>query len=59
VSWHGVDVAASLPDGVLDLDARTGRGGVVLSTATPYTIMRPEVFRPFIKAFDKAITRCV
>jgi hypothetical protein len=56
---HGVDVAASLPDGVLDLDARTGRGGVVLSTVTPYTIMRPEVFRHFIKAFDEAITRCV
>jgi hypothetical protein len=59
VSWHGVYVAASLPDGVLDLDARTGRGGVVLSTVTPYTIMRPEVFRPFIQAFDEAITRCV
>ncbi|KAL6616666.1 hypothetical protein ACP70R_038936 [Stipagrostis hirtigluma subsp. patula] len=57
VSWHGVDVAASLAGGALDLDARSGRGGVVLSTVTPYTIMRPEVFRPFVQAFDEAITR--
>nr|TKW18849.1 hypothetical protein SEVIR_5G458700v2 [Setaria viridis] len=35
VNWHGVDVAASLPNGALDLDGHTGRGGVVLSTVTP------------------------
>lgn len=58
VSWHGVDVAATLPGGAFDLDVRTGRGGVVLSTATPYAIMRPDVFRPFVQAFDEAITRC-
>lgn len=57
VNWHGVDVAASLPNGALDLDGHTGRGGVVLSTVTPYTIMRAEVFRPLIQAFDDAITR--
>ncbi|XP_062208734.1 chitinase CLP-like [Phragmites australis] len=57
VSWHGVYVPASLPGGVLDLDVHAGRGGVVLSTVTYYTIMRPDVFRPFARAFDEAITR--
>ncbi|XBI20963.1 hypothetical protein VPH35_062154 [Triticum aestivum] len=57
VSWHEVDAPAALLRGALDLDAATGRGGVVLSTATPYMIMRPDVFRAFAKAFDAAITR--
>ncbi|KAF7025867.1 hypothetical protein CFC21_038019 [Triticum aestivum] len=56
-SWHGADAAAALPRGALDIDVRTGRGGVVLSTATPYTVMRPDVFRAFAKAFDHAIIR--
>jgi hypothetical protein len=57
VSWHGADTKAQLHAGALDLDARTGRGGVVLSTATPYATMRPDVFRAFARAFDDVITR--
>uniref|UniRef100_A0ACD5XGL0 Uncharacterized protein n=1 Tax=Avena sativa TaxID=4498 RepID=A0ACD5XGL0_AVESA len=57
VSWNGVHVTAQLPAGVLDLDSRTGRGGVALSTATPYGTMRPDVFEAFAKAFDDVITR--
>uniref|UniRef100_A0ACD5XK64 Uncharacterized protein n=1 Tax=Avena sativa TaxID=4498 RepID=A0ACD5XK64_AVESA len=57
VSWHGADATAQLPAGALDLDVRTGRGGVVLSTVTPYATMRPDVFRAFARAFDDAITR--
>ncbi|BAB89711.1 putative xylanase inhibitor [Oryza sativa Japonica Group] len=58
VSWRGPgDVPVSLPAGALDLNARTGRGGVVLSTTTPYAIMRTDVFRAFGKAFDTVVTR--
>uniref|UniRef100_A0A0E0JTE9 Peptidase A1 domain-containing protein n=1 Tax=Oryza punctata TaxID=4537 RepID=A0A0E0JTE9_ORYPU len=57
VSWRGPNVPASLPAGALDLDVRTGRGGVVLSTTTPYAIMRPDVFRAFAKAFDTVVVR--
>uniref|UniRef100_A0ACD5XDY3 Uncharacterized protein n=1 Tax=Avena sativa TaxID=4498 RepID=A0ACD5XDY3_AVESA len=57
VSWHGADATAQLPAGALDLDVRTGRGGVMLSTVTPYATMRPDVFRAFARAFDDAITR--
>uniref|UniRef100_A0A0D3EYF9 Peptidase A1 domain-containing protein n=2 Tax=Oryza TaxID=4527 RepID=A0A0D3EYF9_9ORYZ len=57
VSWSVPETPASLPAGALDLDARTGRGGVVLSTTTPYTVMRPDVFRAFAEAFDTAIIR--
>jgi hypothetical protein len=59
VSWHAADAAAALPSSALDIDVRTGRGGVVLSTATPYTIMRPDVFRAFAMAFDDAIMRYI
>ncbi|KAL5220470.1 hypothetical protein ABZP36_025183 [Zizania latifolia] len=57
VSWNGVHLPVSLPTGALDLDTRSGRGGVVLSTVTPYAIMRPDVFRSFSQAFDAAIDR--
>ena len=57
VSWHEAHAAAQLPAGALDLDARTGRGGVALSTVAPYATMRPDVFRAFARAFDDAITR--
>uniref|UniRef100_J3L7P0 Xylanase inhibitor C-terminal domain-containing protein n=1 Tax=Oryza brachyantha TaxID=4533 RepID=J3L7P0_ORYBR len=57
VWWSEPKVTASLPAGALDLDARTGRGGVVLSTTTPYAIMRPDVFRAFAQAFDAAIEK--
>ncbi|KAF0926844.1 hypothetical protein E2562_027428 [Oryza meyeriana var. granulata] len=59
VWWNGVNISASLPAGAgaFDLDVRTGRGGVALSTTTPYAIMRPDVFRAFAKAFDAAIEK--
>ncbi|KAL5223323.1 hypothetical protein ABZP36_028036 [Zizania latifolia] len=55
VSWSIPEVEVSLPAGALDLDTRTGRGGVVLSTVTPYAVMRPDVFRAFAQAFDAAM----
>jgi hypothetical protein len=48
VSWNGVDVKASLPKGAFDLDALTGRGGVVLSTVTQYARRVPPV-RPGVR----------
>ncbi|RLM61935.1 hypothetical protein C2845_PM14G13400 [Panicum miliaceum] len=48
-------VEVSLPAGALDLDASTGRGGVVLSTVTPYMAMRPDVYRSFLQAYDAAV----
>ncbi|KAG8044642.1 hypothetical protein GUJ93_ZPchr0159g29106 [Zizania palustris] len=57
VTWNGPEVPLSLPAGALDLDVRTGRGGVVLSTVTPYAIMRPDVFRAFAQAFDTVVAR--
>uniref|UniRef100_A0A8R7PYT6 Xylanase inhibitor C-terminal domain-containing protein n=1 Tax=Triticum urartu TaxID=4572 RepID=A0A8R7PYT6_TRIUA len=57
VSWHGANAEAVLPSAALDLDTAAGTGGVVLSTATPYMIMRPDLFDAFAKAFDDAITR--
>lgn len=56
VSWHDAHATAQLHAAALDIDARTGRGGVALSTATPYATMRPDVFRAFARAFDDAIT---
>ncbi|KAJ1287015.1 hypothetical protein BS78_03G397700 [Paspalum vaginatum] len=38
----------------LDLHARSGTGGVMLSTATPYTTLRPDIYRPLLAAFDAA-----
>ncbi|KAG8079023.1 hypothetical protein GUJ93_ZPchr0007g4558 [Zizania palustris] len=57
VSWSIREVEVSLPAGALDLDTRTGRGGVVLSTMTPYAVMRPDVFRAFAQAFDAAMLK--
>ncbi|XP_037418445.1 chitinase CLP-like [Triticum dicoccoides] len=57
VSWHEADAQAVLPSAALELDHGAGTGGVVLSTATPYMIMRPDVYEPFAKAFDVAFTR--
>ncbi|KAL5228584.1 hypothetical protein ABZP36_016849 [Zizania latifolia] len=57
VWWNSASVTASLPAGALDVDGRTGRGGVVLSTVTPYAIMRPDVFRSFVQAFDATVQR--
>jgi hypothetical protein len=48
-------VLVSLPAGALDLDASTGRGGVALSTVTPYMAMRSDVYRSFIQAYDAAV----
>uniref|UniRef100_A0A0D9VA19 Peptidase A1 domain-containing protein n=1 Tax=Leersia perrieri TaxID=77586 RepID=A0A0D9VA19_9ORYZ len=57
VLWHGASAAASLPRVALQIDARTGRGGVVLSTTTPYAAMRHDVFRAFAEAFDAAVEK--
>ncbi|XP_044973349.1 chitinase CLP-like [Hordeum vulgare subsp. vulgare] len=57
VSWHGANAQAILPSAALDLDTVAGTGGVVLSTATPYMIMRPDLFDAFAKAFDDVIMR--
>ncbi|RCV28974.1 hypothetical protein SETIT_5G446100v2 [Setaria italica] len=57
MSWHGVDVAASLPNGALDLDGRTGRGGVVLSTVTPgkvTDVKRVPAVKPFQLCYNGA-----
>ncbi|PAN38368.1 hypothetical protein PAHAL_7G167100 [Panicum hallii] len=43
-----------VPAGALDLDGRRGTGGVTLSTVTPYTALRPDVYRPLHDAFDAA-----
>jgi hypothetical protein len=48
------DEAVALPPGALDLDARTGTGGVMFSTVTPYTTLRPDVYRALLGAFDAA-----
>lgn len=44
VRWDQ-DVEVSMPPGALDLDFNTGRGGVVLSTVTPYMAMRSDVYQ--------------
>ncbi|GJM91937.1 hypothetical protein PR202_ga08360 [Eleusine coracana subsp. coracana] len=44
----------TLPAGALDLDAKTGTGGVMFSTATPYTTLRSDIYRALFHAFDAA-----
>ncbi|KAL6853466.1 hypothetical protein ACP4OV_019495 [Aristida adscensionis] len=48
------NVRVPVPAGAFDLDPRSGRGGVVLSTTTPYTTLRSDIYRPLLKAFDAA-----
>ncbi|KAF8648713.1 hypothetical protein HU200_064767 [Digitaria exilis] len=43
--------AVPLPAGALD----RGGGGVTLDTALPYTVMRRDVYRPFVDAFQRAM----
>ncbi|RLN43503.1 hypothetical protein C2845_PM01G10920 [Panicum miliaceum] len=43
-----------LPDHALALDAGQGQGGVALSTVTPYTALRSDIYRAVLKAFDAA-----
>ncbi|OEL21144.1 Basic 7S globulin 2 [Dichanthelium oligosanthes] len=43
-----------LPPGIFDLHARSGTGGVMLSTVTPYTTLRSDIYRPLLRAFDAA-----
>ncbi|RLM60216.1 basic 7S globulin 2-like [Panicum miliaceum] len=43
-----------LPPGIFDLHARSGTGGVMLSTMTSYTTLRSEIYRPLRRAFDAA-----
>uniref|UniRef100_A0A0E0JTE4 Peptidase A1 domain-containing protein n=1 Tax=Oryza punctata TaxID=4537 RepID=A0A0E0JTE4_ORYPU len=46
--------AVPIPSRALDLDVRRGTGGVMLSTVTPYTTLRPDVYRAVLRAFDAA-----
>uniref|UniRef100_A0A0D9VA10 Peptidase A1 domain-containing protein n=1 Tax=Leersia perrieri TaxID=77586 RepID=A0A0D9VA10_9ORYZ len=46
--------AVPLPPGALSLSARRGTGGVALSTATPYTALRTDIYRPLRDAFAAA-----
>ncbi|KAF8762514.1 hypothetical protein HU200_009489 [Digitaria exilis] len=43
--------AVPLPAGALD----RGGGGVTLDTALPYTVMRRDVYRPFVDAFQRSM----
>uniref|UniRef100_A0ACD5WSW5 Uncharacterized protein n=1 Tax=Avena sativa TaxID=4498 RepID=A0ACD5WSW5_AVESA len=42
------------PPGAFDLDPRRGTGGAVFSTVTPYTALRPDIYRPLHDAFGAA-----
>ncbi|KAF0927766.1 hypothetical protein E2562_036002 [Oryza meyeriana var. granulata] len=48
------NIQVPLPPGALSLSARQGTGGVALSTATPYTALRSEIYRPVRDAFAAA-----
>ncbi|XP_052140126.1 chitinase CLP-like [Oryza glaberrima] len=47
-------VQVPLPPGALSLSARQGTGGVAVSTATPYTALRSDIYRPVRDAFAAA-----
>ncbi|TVU14300.1 hypothetical protein EJB05_37761, partial [Eragrostis curvula] len=54
---HGVAVnqeQVPIAPGALDLDARSGKGGVVFSTTTQYTTLRSDIFNAVVTAFEKA-----
>ncbi|TVU14306.1 hypothetical protein EJB05_37767, partial [Eragrostis curvula] len=54
---HGIAVNQQLvpiAPGALDLNTRTGSGGVAFSTVTPFTSLRADIFGAVISAFDKA-----
>uniref|UniRef100_J3L7M4 Xylanase inhibitor C-terminal domain-containing protein n=1 Tax=Oryza brachyantha TaxID=4533 RepID=J3L7M4_ORYBR len=48
------NVQVPLPPGALSLSARQGTGGGALSTATPYTALRSDIYRPVRDAFAEA-----
>uniref|UniRef100_A0A0D9WXM7 Peptidase A1 domain-containing protein n=1 Tax=Leersia perrieri TaxID=77586 RepID=A0A0D9WXM7_9ORYZ len=48
VNQRGADVS---PES-LALDAVGGRGGVMISTVAPYTVLRPDIYRAVIDAVD-------
>ncbi|KAL6853468.1 hypothetical protein ACP4OV_019497 [Aristida adscensionis] len=48
------NVRVPVPAGAFDLRPRSGRGGVVLSTVTPCTTLRSDIYRPLLRAFDAA-----
>ncbi|CAN6275819.1 unnamed protein product [Urochloa humidicola] len=57
IRLHGISVnqePVPLPAGAFDLDARRGTGGVTLSTVTPYTTLRGDIYRALRDAFDAA-----
>ncbi|KAL6613839.1 hypothetical protein ACP70R_036109 [Stipagrostis hirtigluma subsp. patula] len=41
-----------VPPGAFDFNPRTGNGGAMLSTVTPYTTLRSDIYRPLLSAFD-------
>jgi hypothetical protein len=54
---HGITVnqqPVPVPAGAFELDTRHGTGGVTLSTVTPYTTLRPDIYRALHDAFDAA-----
>ncbi|CAL5031804.1 unnamed protein product [Urochloa decumbens] len=56
IRLHGISVnmePLALPAGAFDLDARHGTGGVVFSTVTPYTTLRPDIYRALRDAFER------
>ncbi|KAK1652383.1 hypothetical protein QYE76_070188 [Lolium multiflorum] len=50
VNEHKVPTAL----GAFDIDSHAGTGGAVFSTVTPYTALRPDIYRPLHDAFDAA-----
>jgi hypothetical protein len=42
------------PPGAFDFDAKSGTGGALFSTVTPYTALRPDIYRLLHDAFDAA-----
>ncbi|XP_066392762.1 chitinase CLP-like [Miscanthus floridulus] len=52
IAVNGARVA--LPDGALALSSQ-GQGGVALSSMTPYTALRPDIYRAVLAAFDAAM----
>ncbi|XP_072985139.1 chitinase CLP-like [Typha latifolia] len=46
--------AVPLPAHALELHKKANGGGVTLTTAIPYTALRSDIYKPFLKAYDEA-----
>lgn len=56
---HGIAVNQArlrVPRGAFHLDAHRGTGGVVLSTTTPYTTLRSDIYNALVDAFGAVTT---